>query len=411
MNKKNGFQIQCKRPRIGKETNMDTLLAITLALLIVFIGGRIAVYFKYPAILGQFIISLFLATPYIKEVMFSPQTVSVIETFAELGVIFLLLLTGLESNLKKLAQLKKEVALITLFGTLTPLFSGFIAGMLFGLGWESALILGIALSVTAKGTNLAALLQLGKLKTRLGSILLGSGMLDDVFEIFFLTVVLALAHHDGLGTLFILPIKLILFTVVIWAASLLIPKILTNFEKKGKEITTFNVIILITLILSILSELAGLSAILGAFIAGLILQNAFKIRKDEVSEEHDIELFLFGFIIPFFFINIALNFDLSTLIKDPLLVLGVILISIAAKIVGILLSKPFLKLSLKQLYLIGWGMNSRGVMELIIVNIALQAGLISIKLYSAIVFMSVVTTVIFPFFLKRLIKSNPTIMN
>ncbi len=390
---------------------MSILLTITIALLITFVGARIAAYFKYPPILGQFASSLILAIPFVKETIFTQESVTVIETFAQLAIIFLLLLTGLGANINRIRQSEKESVLTALFSTATPFLSGILVGQLMGFSITTSVIIGIALSVTAEGTNIAVLLQMGKLKTRLGTILLSAGILDDVFEILFLSIVLVLAHQGGSRGLLLFPVKLAIFIAIMWVASLLIPKVLKHFERVGKEITTFNIVILITLVMAILSDVTGLSGLLGAFIAGLILQKSFLVKKDEKHEEHEMSTFLFGFIIPFFFINIALNFDPTIIFKNPLLVLIIILVAILSKIVGVLLTKPFVNLKWAQLYLIGWGMNSRGVMELIIVDIALQAGLISDRLFSAIIVMSVITTFIFPFFLRRLIKMQPEIMD
>jgi len=94
-----------------------------------------------------------------------------------------------------------------------------------------------------------------------------------------------------------------------------------------------------------------------------------------------------------------------------MLTLAVVAVAIAGKLVGTMLAYPFSSLSLRQLMLVGWGMNSRGVIELVIANIALSAGLIDSKLYSAIVFMSIVTTLIFPLAIKSALRKDPTLMD
>lgn len=390
---------------------MSTLLTITIALLITFIGARIAAHFKYPPILGQFAASLLLAIPLVKSNLFTQESINTIEFFGELAIIFLLLLTGLETDINRINQCKRHSILVAFFGSFTPLIAGFFLGRVIGLGYEASFVLGVSLSISAEGTNLAVLLQMKKLKSKIGTILISAGMIDDILGILYLSFILMLSQHSDISTLFLFPVKLIVFVIAIWLASLLIPKILFHFEKRKAEVAMFNVVILIALIFAILSELAGLSAIIGAFLAGIILQKSFVLKRDELHEEHEIETFLFGFIIPFFFINIALNFDFNALIETPALVAGVILIAMAGKLIGALLVKPFDNLKWRQLYMIGWGMNSRGVIELVVANLALNAGLIDKKLYSAIVVMAVVTTLISPFVMRYLIKKHPQIMN
>ena len=390
---------------------MSILLTITIALLITFAGARIAVYFKYPPILGQFLASLVLAIPLIKNNIFTPESINAIGFFAELAVIFLLLLTGLETDINRINQCKKQSILIAVFGSLVPLATGILAGLLMGFSLITSIILGITLSITAEGTNMAILLQLKKIKTKVGSILISAGMLDDIFGMIYLSLILILANQGKITTLFLFPIKLLLFVSFAWIASKAIPKVIKIFEKGKKEIAMFNVVILSAFILAIFSELAGLSAIVGAFITGIILQKSFTLKRDEKHEEHEIETFLFGFIIPFFFINIALNFDFNSLFEEPLLVLIVFLVAIFGKMAGVFLSKFFDNLKWKQIYLIGWGMNSRGIIELVIANIALKAGLISTSLYSAIVLMAILTTLVSLFFMRNIIQKHPRIMS
>ncbi|MBU1018319.1 cation:proton antiporter [Patescibacteria group bacterium] len=388
---------------------MSILLTITIALLVTFVGARTATHFKYPPILGQFIASLFLAVPLIKNNIFTPESAAAIETFAELAIIFLLLLTGLVTDIDRINQCKKKSILTAVFGSLIPLFLGTAAGYTMGFPLITSIVLGISLSITAEGANMAILLQLKKVKTKVGSILISAGMLDDIFGMIYLAIILILANRNNITTLFLFPVKLFIFIGIVWAASKIIPSVLSLFEKKRKDIAMFNVVILSALILAIFSELAGLSAIVGAFIAGIILQKSFKLKKDEKYEEHEMETFLFGFIIPFFFINIALNFDFRSLAQEPLLILIVFSIAIAGKMAGALLVKLFDHLSWKQAYLIGWGMNSRGVIELVIANIALKTGLISTALYSAIVMMAILTTIVSLFFIRNIIKNDPKI--
>ncbi len=390
---------------------MSILLTITIALLITFVGARVAVHFKYPPILGQFLASLVLAIPLIKNNIFTPESINAIGFFAELAVIFLLLLTGLETDINRVNQCKKQSILIAVFGSLVPLAIGILAGLLMGFSLITSIVLGISLSITAEGTNMAILLQLKKIKTKVGSILISAGMLDDIFGMIYLSLILILANQSKITTLFLFPVKLLLFVGFAWCASKAIPKIIKIFERGRKEIAMFNVVILSAFILAIFSELAGLSAIVGAFIAGIILQKSFTLKRDEKHEEHEIETFLFGFIIPFFFINIALNFDFNSLFKEPLLVLIVFLVAIFGKMAGVFLSKSFDNLKWGQIYLIGWGMNSRGIIELVIANIALKAGLISASLYSAIVLMAILTTLLSLFFMRNIIQKHPRIMS
>jgi Kef-type K+ transport system membrane component KefB len=284
------------------------------------------------------------------------------------------------------------------------------AGIMLEFSLTTSFILGVALSITAEGTNLAILLQLKKLKSRVGSIIISAGMLNDIFGVIALSFILVLAHKSGLDSLALFPIKILAFIGIVWIASKVIPFALRHFEKKRKEVAMFNAVILVALIMAILSESLGLSSIVGAFVAGIILQNSFELRRDEKHEEHEMETLVFGFIIPFFFIHIALNLDYRSIIDYPILIFIVLIIAMFGKVIGVLLAKPFSNLKWGQLLLIGWEMNSRGIIELIIANVALGAGLISTPLYSAIVLTAILTTLISPFIIKGILSKHPRIM-
>jgi Kef-type K+ transport system membrane component KefB len=114
--------------------------------------------------------------------------------------------------------------------------------------------------------------------------------------------------------------------------------------------------------------------------------------------------------VPFLFIAMGIDFSLQSLTLEPLLVLAVVLIAIAGKMLGSMVTKPFLKIRWKQLYLVGWGMNARGAIGLAVAFVAFNIGLVDTGIYSSLVIMALVTTLIFPFFVRRMVNKEPTIM-
>lgn len=391
---------------------MSELFTITFALLIAFIFAELFYHLKFPRVIGQLVGGLVLAIPLFKNNLFTPNTIEIFKIMASLGVVFLLLLTGMEIDIEKMKKNSKDALLIAVSAAITPFLLGLGLGHFLGYTWTTSFVLGTSLAVTAEGTKISILLELKKLKTKLGSIMLGAGILDDVFEVLFLSIVIVLAQDGNLAKEFYLfPLKIILFVIVTFFAYKFIPLLIQKIESEKSEIVLFNLTIIVGLICAMLSELVGLGSIAGAFIAGIILQKSFALKKDEQKEERNLELITFGFIIPFFFIYIGINFDYSSIIQNPALTFFVLITAIVGKLIGTIITKPFSSLSWKQLHLVGWGMNSRGVMELVIAEIARANGLISNEIFSAIVVMAITTTLIFPFVLKQIIKKNPKIMN
>jgi len=198
---------------------------------------------------------------------------------------------------------------------------------------------------------------------------------------------------------------------VVFIALKLLPRFISRFNPKGED-KYFTITILIGLGIALLSTALSLGPIIGALIAGLVLQKAFKSQKVEHAVENNLKVITFGLVIPFFYLQIGLNFDFQAIFLYPFMIAAVLILGFAGKMLGVYAVKPFTKLNTNQLVLVGWGMNSRGVIELVIAEIARQKipGF-PMELYAAIVFMSIATTLIFPVALNYYLKKYPSIMN
>ncbi len=189
----------------------------------------------------------------------------------------------------------------------------------------------------------------------------------------------------------------------------IVSKVLQKVERTGTDVELFSLVIIFVLVVASLSEALEIGYLLGAIISGFLLQISMKRLKKKDEEEiiTATKLITLAFVVPFFFVNIGLNFNYDYLAGNLLLLLFTIGIAFLGKIIGTVIIKPFLKLNLKQLYLIGWGMNSRGAVELVIALLALNHGLITQEVFSALVAMAILTTLVFPFVLQHEIRKDP----
>jgi len=211
-----------------------------------------------------------------------------------------------------------------------------------------------------------------------------------------------------------IPVEIIIFLIIAYMAFKIMSKVLQHLDKKpGEETGLFSIVMIFVLVLAALSESLNVGYLIGAIIGGFLLQISLK----GISKRHNrelinvIKLIALGFIVPFFFVNVGLSFDLSTLSSNLPIIVATISIAFFGKMIGTLIIKPVSTLSWKQLYYTGWAMNSRGAAELVIALIAMQYGLIPLEIFSALVAMSIVTTLIFPPVLARGIKRNPGLMD
>jgi len=251
------------------------------------------------------------------------------------------------------------------------------------------------------------------LDTRLGAIMVGAGAFDDLIEILGLSFVTALAQTGSTEELVMLPLNLLVFAFLFFLLAKVISRLLKYVERKETDVDLFLLVLILMMGLAALSELFSLGSVIGAFVGGILMQ--LSMRKVKKKEEEDIldsfKLLSLAFLAPFFFANVGLNFNLQSLFVNPSLLVGTILIAFIGKIVGTMAIKPFSRLSWKQLYVIGWAMNSRGAVELVIALMALGNGLLPLEAFSVLVATSLVTTLTFPFVLEREIRRDPKLLD
>ncbi len=303
-----------------------------------------------------------------------------------------------------------DVVLISFAAVAIPFILGFGFGVLAGYSYLIAFVIGASLSLTSEATKAIALIERKVLKTKLGEIMLVAGTLDNIFELLFLSLLLVFVSADTTSGLIMLPIEIIAFVLFIFAAIKLIPRFFNKINLESDD-DYFTLTILIGISMALVSTALEIGPIVGALIAGLILQKSLHHEKAEKKVEKNMKLLTFGLIIPFFYLQIGLNIDLAGFFKYPEMILIIFILGLIGKMAGSLIVKPFTKLKFNQLTLIGWGMNSRGVIELVIIEIARQKiPNFPMEIYTAIVFMSILTTLIFPFALDYYLKKYPGIM-
>jgi len=391
---------------------------VAVILILAFVLGELVRKVGLPSVIGQILAGIILGIPVLKGLLFSDgSSITIVNFLAELGIVFLLFLAGLEIDIEKIKETSRDSILISFSSALLPFSLGFIFIMMFfpEYGFLAALVFGGALMVTSEGTKVKVLMDLNSLNTRLGAVMLSAGAIDDIFEVLFLSIVVVMGQGGGLGELARIPLEIVVFIAVAFIFFKVISKVLPYLEKNGDkdEIELFSMIIIFVLVLAALSEALQIGYLIGAIIGGFLLQISMRgIRKQHRRDMIKVtKLITLGFIVSFFFANVGINFDLSTLFSNlPLLILTVS-IAFLGKIIGTLIVKPLSSLNTKQLYYVGWAMNSRGATELVIALLAMQYGLIPLEVFSALVAMSLITTLTFPPVLARGISKNPGLMN
>ncbi len=396
---------------------MEILAIVPIILIAAFLLGEIFKRVGLPSVVGQILAGLLFGVPAIKELLFGEGSALIIIDFlATLGVLLLLFLAGLEIEINKIKETSRDSILVSLSSALVPFALGFLFISVFfpDYSFLSAVIFGGAMMVTSEGTKVKVLMDLNSINTRLGAVMLAAGAIDDVFEVLFLSIVVIFAKGGSLFDLAIIPVEIIIFLIIAYISFKIISKVLHHLDKKpGEQTDLFSIVMIFVLVLAALSESLNVGYLIGAIFGGFLLQISLReiSKRNKREMINVIKLIALGFIVPFFFVNVGLTFDLGALSSNLPIIVVTILIAFFGKMIGTLIIKPVSTLNWKQLYYIGWAMNSRGAAELVIALIAMQYGLISLEIFSALVAMSIVTTLIFPPVLARGIKRNPGLMD
>ena len=348
------------------------------------------------------------------------------ELLVTLGMFFLMLLAGIRMEPLDFAKTSKSAVLIAIGGMFVPVASGFALGyaVLPDSSYKLAqcLFLGVALAITAVPVAMRIFLDLGLLESRVGKTVIAAAVWDDLLSLFLLALLTATITQNGSNTFHSATFLLLLGKVFVFFV-VTIPFGLYLFPLIGKRLkylkfpeVDFSMLLIASLAYAVFAELTSLHFILGAFIAGIFFNP--RVVDADVYERVDQQMsgITRGFLAPIFFVSIGLHLEFDAISQVPGFVVVLILIALLSKLIGCGLPAYWVGLSRHDSMMVGVGMSGRGAVELIVAGVALQAGLfahptpvpvIVDSLFSSVVIMALITTLLTPVFLRWLAKSDP----
>lgn len=380
-----------------------------------------------PAIFGQLLAGVLLGPsvfglllPDLRKIVFpdTPTLRSMIDAVSQIGILLLLLLTGMETNLDLVNRRRRAVVSTSLFGIAVPFICGVAVAYALPASvlpspstrLVTALFLGTALSISSVKIVGMVLLEIGALRRDLGQLILATAILDDTLAWIIIAVISGIAAHDairfehvglslGLTALF-------LAVSLTFGKRLVARAIVWCNDNLAIEVPVISAILVIVLAMALTTELIGVHTALGAFVAGIL------VGQSPILTEH-IEGQLRGFIVaffsPVFFAVAGLGMDLRTLLDPTLLMftLAVIVIASVGKFAGALIGGKIGGLGWLESLTLASGLNARGSTEVIIASIGLSMGALNQPLYTMIVAMAVVTTMLMPPTLRGMMALTP----
>ena len=387
--------------------SLQFILAIGVLILCARLGGALSRRLNQPAVLGELLAGVLLGPTVLGffELPWFTDTnlADGVQHLAELGVIFLMFLAGMEIELKEMTKTGRAAALGGLLGVVLPLLLGMGAALVFGVGLAQALFLGIVLSATSVSISAQTLMELGVLRRRESLTLLGAAVFDDVLVILILSIFLALGGGGGsAGGLAEVGLVLLRMAAYLILATLLgfwlIPALLRKVERLPISQGLVSFSIALALLYAWSAEVfGGVAAITGAFILGLAVARS-PLRQ---QIEHSLASLTYGFFVPLFFVSIGLGANARE-VTGPALVFGLVLIVVAilSKIIGSGLGAWWGGLPRGEALRLGVGMVSRGEVGLIVASVGLNQGLIDNVAFAQIVLVVLVTTLVTPLMLR-----------
>jgi Kef-type K+ transport system membrane component KefB len=391
--------------------------------------AELAVRAKLPAIVGELTagVALGLVLQRFSDslpVLWSACQSETYTSLVSLGMFFLMLLAGIRMEPLEFVRTSKSAILVALGGMIIPVGAGFALGLVVLPESEfklvQSLFLGTALAITAVPVAVRIFIDLGQLNTRVGKTVIAAALWDDLLSLFLLALLLA-AIGEGFSGSFQSGIALLMLGKAVLFFAVTIPVGYFVFPLIGRYLrhlhfpeVDFSMLLIAALAYAVFAEMMALHFILGAFLAGMFFHP--KVVDADVYErvEQQMSGITRGFLAPIFFVSVGLHLDFSAISQVPGFVAVLILIAIASKLVGSGLPAYWVGLSKRESLMVGIGMSGRGAVELIVAGVALEAGLflqpyptpvIVESLFSAIVIMALVTTILTPIFLRWLVSS------
>jgi Kef-type K+ transport system membrane component KefB len=397
------------------------LLAVAIVMLIARLFGALAVKVSQPRVMGEVVAGICLGptifgwlAPGLQAMIFPSDILPAFGIAANLGLVFYMFLVGLELDPKQLKGRVSQAAAISNTSVALPMVLGLAVALpLYKLVGPDkkfvafALFMGVAMSITAFPVLARILTERRMLKRPVGALTLACAAIDDVTAWFLIALATAVATQGGTSEVIRTILLAVAFTLVmLLVVRRLLARASTAFDEAGRVPGGWIVAIFAGILLSAFAtEMIGIAVIFGAFIMGMVMPRNAGLTEDVT---HRIEDFVVILLLPMFFAYTGLKTNIGLLDRPILWAITLLLIAVAivGKFVGAMIAARLSGFGWRPSAIIGTLMNTRGLTELIVLNLALEKGVISETLFAMLVIMALVTTFMAGPILKLLDPKN-----
>jgi len=380
------------------------MLILQLAIILVFskIAGDISVKLGQPSVLGKLLVGILIG-PSVLGLVTETET---LKEFSQLGVILLMFIAGLETDVDEFKRTGKASTFVGIGGIIFPLLVGYLAGVLLGLSTMQSWFLGLLLSATSVSISVQALKEMNQLKSREGTTILGAAVIDDIVVIIALAFLMSFAGGDINLSVVILK-KVLFFAGAIFVGWKVVPWFLNRFSSlKVTEAVTSSALI-ICFVYAYLAEYTGVAAIIGAYIAGV----SISVTKFKHEVFKNVETISYSIFVPVFFTSIGVTAQFSGIMDNIGLIVLLSVVAILTKLIGASIGAKLAGFNWNSSLGIGSAMISRGEVALIIAAIGLESRLLTQDMFAIIVVVVLVTTIVTPPMMKWFFKTDSEVKN
>jgi len=373
---------------------------VSLLLFVSLLGYFLATRLGQSIVIGEILVGVLMGPSVFGLVTYT----DFVSALASMGAVFLLFVVGLETKFKEVYTVKSFV--IAFFGVVLPWVGGFLAASLFGYNFVASLFAGTALTATSIAITAQVLKELGKLESLAAKAIIGAAVVDDVLGLLALSLASDVAVASvSFSAVFLTAVKAIAFlSIGALFGSKIIARVLerwNNYAERHKiPQSTFLAAIGFAFAYATVAELVGLSAIVGAFIAGVSLESV------RIKSYREGAAYLEQVFAAIFFVSLGVLVNVNAALNAWLFVIVLTLTAVLTKLVGCWLPARALGFSSRDSLVVGVGMVPRGEVAMIVALIGLNAGFIDQGIYSSVLLMSLLTTIATPFWFKKLFEEK-----
>ncbi|SME29019.1 High-affinity Na(+)/H(+) antiporter NhaS3 [Bacillus mobilis] len=372
--------------------DFEFFFQIALILLSTKLAGDLSVRLGQPSVLGKLIVGIVIGPAILGWI----ENSELLTQLSNVGVILLMFMAGLETDLEELNANRNSSLAVALGGILLPFIGGYVSGLVMGMEQGNAVFLGLLLCATSVSISVQTLRDLGKMKTRESTTMLGAAVFDDILVVILLAFAMSFLGTDDVNLTMIILKKVVFFASIILIGWKGVPAIMRWLSPLRVSESIVSAALIICFSFAYFGELLGIAGIIGAFAAGIAISQTN--YKHEVEKK--VEPIAYAMFVPVFFVSIGMNITFDGIGNQIWFILALTVIAVLTKLIGCGLGARMTGFDAKSSAIIGSGMVSRGEVALIIAGTGLSSGLLAQDYFTAIVIVVILTTMITPPMLK-----------